>query len=336
VPKNAKGEQAEDLYMLKAALYLAGDRRFTDDLKAVDTSPVSPDRINSWSFYSDMRRRGLMLSTFFDLFGHDAAGEPLAARVAEILAAQKYSYYYNTQELVWTITGLGKWVGASTTKGSTDATLVADGVTIEPRKTKTKTGRTWALMRASEYKSLSLDVPQQTAGMWLVIASEGVRPNSDYKVGGSSLAVSRTYRSADGAALDLAAGKLHLGDVVFVELELANTSALPIQNIALVDRLPAGFEVENPRLGRSFKADWIDEKQQWAIDFLNMRDDHLEAFGRLEAGEKKKIVYTVRAVTAGKYTIPPVEAEAMYDPLVWARAKGGTAVIGGPWTGKLL
>jgi uncharacterized protein YfaS (alpha-2-macroglobulin family) len=69
---------------------------------------------------------------------------------------------------------------------------------------------------------------------------------------------------------------------------------------------------------------------------MNMRDDHLEAFGTLNPGESKKIVYTVRAVTSGKFTIPPVEAEAMYDPTLWTRAKGGTAVIGGPWAGKLL
>ena len=69
---------------------------------------------------------------------------------------------------------------------------------------------------------------------------------------------------------------------------------------------------------------------------MNMRDDRLEAFGALGAHESKKIVYTVRVVTSGKFTIPPVEVEAMYDPTLWAREKGGTAVIGGPWTGKLL
>jgi uncharacterized protein YfaS (alpha-2-macroglobulin family) len=67
-----------------------------------------------------------------------------------------------------------------------------------------------------------------------------------------------------------------------------------------------------------------------------LRDDRLEAFGALAPGAKKKIVYSVRAVTSGKYTIPPVELEAMYDPTLWAREKGGTAVVGGPWTGKLL
>jgi hypothetical protein len=163
-----------------------------------------------------------------------------------------------------------------------------------------------------------------------------VRPNGEYKVGGSGLSISRTYRDAAGTAVDLAKGDVQLGQVLFVELEVANTSGQQIQNIAVVDRLPAGFEVENPRLGRSFKADWIDVGEQWALDFLNMRDDRLEAFGTLKAGETKKIVYTVRAVTSGTYTMPPVDAEAMYDPTLWARDKGGKAIVGGPWTGKLL
>jgi uncharacterized protein YfaS (alpha-2-macroglobulin family) len=337
IPATAKGEQAEDRYMLKAALYLAGDRRYAADLKTIDASPVSKERINSWSFYSDRRRRGLQLSTFHDLFGNDAAGEPLANRVAEMLTAEKSSYYYNTQELVWGITGLGKWVHGLGSKGTAAGTLVADGTTIEPRKSKLKTNdKAWSLSRASEYKALTLDVPQQADGMWLVITSDGVRPNGEYKVGGNGLSVSRTYRDISGNEIDLTKGEIQLGEVAFVELVVANTTGQQIQNIALVDRLPAGFEVENPRLGRGFKADWIEPDDQWALDFLDMRDDRLEAFGTLAAGDSKKVVYSVRAVTSGTYTVPPVDVEAMYDPTLWAREAGGKAVIGGPWTGKLL
>ena len=256
--------------------------------------------------------------------------------MAEVLAGQK-STYYNTQELVWGITGLGKWVKAIAGKGTAAGTLSADGVTIEPRKTKQRTNdKAWSLSRASEYGTLVLDVPQSADGMWLVITSEGVRPGSDYKVGGNGLKVSRTYRDIEGTEVDLSDGDTQLGTLLFVELEVSNTSGQVIQNVALVDRLAAGFEVENPRLGRGFKADWIEADDQWAVDFLNMRDDRLEAFGTLQPGASKKIIYTVRAVTSGTYTMPPAEAEAMYDPTLWARDKGGTAIVGGPWTGKLL
>ncbi len=336
IPAKGYGEQAEDLYMLKAALYLAGDRRYAADLKAVDSSPIQDSRINSWSFYSDRRRRGEMLSVFFDLFGADPAAEPLANRVAETLAGQP-AYYYNTQELVWGMTGLGKWVMATSGKGTAGGKLMADGQLIAPRATKTKSNdKTWSLQRASEYKSLALDVPDSANGMWLVIASEGVRPNATYKVGGNGLAVSRSYHLLDATEIAPSAGTLHLGDLVFVEVDVENTSGQAIQNLALVDRLPAGFEIENPRLGRTTQPDWVKPDDLWAVDFMNMRDDRIEAFGTLGPRDSKKIIYTVRAVTAGKFAIPPLEAGAMYDPTLWARAKAETAVIGGPWTGKLL
>ncbi|MBV8761363.1 MAG: hypothetical protein JO257_28960, partial [Deltaproteobacteria bacterium] len=335
-PAKSTGEQAEDLYMLKAALYLAGDRRYEKDLKAVDASPIAEDRINSWSFYSDRRRRGLQLATFFDLFGNDAAGDVLAQRVAEGLQGQP-SYYYNTQEIVWGVTGLGKWVEGMGAKGVADGTLKAEGAVIAPRKTKaTSNDKTWSLMRASEYKSLTLDVPAASAGMWLVVNSSGVRTGSDYKVGGNGLWVARSYKKLDGTEVDPADGSLKLGDVVFVEDQVENKTGAAIQNIALVDRLPAGFEIENPRLGRATRPDWVKDEDLWAVDFMNMRDDHLEAFGTLAAGDTKKVVYTVRVVTSGKFTIPPIDAEAMYDSTLWARDKGGTAVVSGPWTGKTL
>jgi uncharacterized repeat protein (TIGR01451 family) len=277
-----------------------------------------------------------MLSTFFDLFGNDPAGDVLAQRVAQTLTGQR-AYYYNTQELVWGVTGLGKWVTALASQAAAAGTLTADGATINARASKRKTAdKSWSLMRASEYKQLTLDVPAQAAGAWLVISSEGVRTGSSYKVGGNGLSIARTYKDLAGNAIDPGKGELKLGELVFVDIELSNASGSDIQNIALVDRLPAGFEIENPRLGRSTKAAWMKDEERWATDFMNLRDDRLEAFGAMPAGTSKRIIYTVRVVTSGTFTIPPVEAEAMYDPTLWARDKGGRAVVGGPWAGKLL
>lgn len=337
VPANPKAEQLEDVYLLKAALYLAGNRRYAADLKQVDASPILPERSNYWSFYSDRRRRGMQLSIFFDLFKNDPAGEPLAQRVAQSLVGQTSSYY-TTQELVWGVTGLGKWVNGQAVKGVAGGTLTADGATIAPRTTKTRTNdRTWSVRRASEYKQLSLDIPQSAAGMWLVVRSEGVRPNVLYKTGGNGLLVSRTFRNLEGELVDPAAADgIKLGEVLFVEIELRNSSGAAIQNIALVDRLAAGFEIENARLGRGVKLDWVTPDELWQVDFQNMRDDRVEAFGALAPSTSRKLVYSIRAVTSGKFSIPPVEAEAMYDPTLWARAAGGVANIGGPWTGKTI
>jgi uncharacterized protein YfaS (alpha-2-macroglobulin family) len=47
-------------------------------------------------------------------------------------------------------------------------------------------------------------------------------------------------------------------------------------------------------------------------------------------------VYGVRAVTSGRFTLPPVEAEAMYDPSLWAREPGGQVRVEGDWKEFLL
>ena len=114
----------------------------------------------------------------------------------------------------------------------------------------------------------------------------------------------------------------------------AKATGARLSNIALVDRLPAGWEIENPRLGRSEATpEWLDDEALWAADHMDLRDDRIEVFGHLENREQRKVVYAVRAVTAGDFQLPPAEAEAMYEPRHWARAGGGTASVRGPWEG---
>ncbi|MDC0714676.1 MG2 domain-containing protein [Stigmatella sp. ncwal1] len=337
--KALSGEEREQEYMLKAALYLSGDRRYEKELRSPVLEPVTDERRNSWSFYSDRRRRGFMLSTFQDLFGNDATGEPLAQQVAQALQGHS-SAWYTTQELVWGITGLGKRVSGAASD-FTPPTLVADGKEVAPQasggaKTARSSDKTWALVRASERKGVALDLKEKGSGkLYLILNSDGVRTGGQAKVGGEGLSISRTYRKLDGTVIDPGQG-VNLADLVYVEVELSNTSGERIQNIALVDRLPAGWEIENARLGRGGSVEWVEAESLWTADYVNIRDDRMEVFGSLEARESKKVVYAVRAVTSGKFTLPPVEAEAMYDPRIWARGAGEQVQVSGPWKDFLL
>jgi uncharacterized protein YfaS (alpha-2-macroglobulin family) len=163
-----------------------------------------------------------------------------------------------------------------------------------------------------------------------------VRTDGQVKTGGQGLTLSRTWRKLDGTELNLRSGPVSLADLVYVELTVRNTTAERVQNLALVDRLPAGWEIENARLGRGGSAAWIDADSLWTADYVNIRDDRMEVFGSLAAGESKKVIYAVRAVTAGSFTLPSAEVEAMYDPRLWARESAGTVQVSGPWKDSLL
>lgn len=328
------GPTAEARYLLQAGLYLAGDRRHEAALRRLDTSPISERRRNDWTFYSDLRRRGFMLGVYADLFGSDGA-DGLASRVADALG-ERGPRRVTTQDVAWGLTGLGKVL--DDLPQDYTVRLRHRGTPVKPDEVSAGTGTdalTWTLWRGSELGDLDLRVEKKGSGkLYAVINSEGVRQGASWSTGGRSLSVRRAFLDHEGDPVDLA--RVELGDLVYVRTTLSNTSRERIQNIALVDRVPAGWEIENPRLGASTGAPWIDDGRSWGADNLNVRDDRLEVFGTLDGGASVEVVYAVRAVTAGTFSLPPVNAEAMYDPDVWAREAGDVVVIGGPWAGSYL
>ena len=165
--------------------------------------------------------------------------------------------------------------------------------------------------------------------VFAILTSDGIREDAVYDEGGKGLAVERSYVDAEGEPIDV--NQLELGEVVYTVVTVTNRTGSSVQNIALVDRFPAGWEIENPRLGRGGVVDFIDRGSLWQADHLNLRDDRLELFGSLKAGEARSVVYALRAVTAGQYIAPPVEAEAMYDPSIWARQLGEPVTVLGNW-----
>ena len=149
---------------------------------------------------------------------------------------------------------------------------------------------------------------------------------------GSGLAVARRYVKADGEELAADGDSLVLGELLFVELEVRNPGGERVGNLALVDRVPAGWEIENPRLGRDLRPEWIDEDALWSPDHMDVRDDRIEVFGHLEAGQSRTLVYAVRATSAGEFTVPAATLEAMYDPRLWAQSLAGRTTVVAPWT----
>jgi hypothetical protein len=119
--------------------------------------------------------------------------------------------------------------------------------------------------------------------------------------------------------------------VLYTTIHLTNRTKSVVDNIALVDRVPAGWEIENPRIGGRSLPDWLELDTRWTADHLNVRDDRVEVFGSVAPGQTVSFSYAVRAVTAGAFAVPPVEAEAMYDPRLWARESGQEVVVEGPW-----
>lgn len=318
----------EARYLLMAAMYQGGDRRHEAELRSPSSGPFELKRTNDWSYYSELRARGLVLTVYQDLFGADRGGQELADRVAKA-TADRPSRWYTTQELAWAITGLGKRVAGK------QARKPAAELKVGGRELSEATSGSWQAAGLSGREGVRLELEEAPGdGVYAMVSTRGVRAKRELPAGGEGLALSRRYLLGGTSALPSTSHDL--GDTVLVEVKITNTAGTRVQNIALVDRIPAGWEIENPRLGQSMLPDSVDADLLWEADHMNVRDDRVEVFGHLEAGESRTVVYQVRAVTAGSFTIPEVSAEAMYDPGVWARQYGKTITIEGPWGGSVL
>jgi uncharacterized protein YfaS (alpha-2-macroglobulin family) len=313
-----KGYDAEKQFMLRAALYIAGDRRFEAQLKQ---SPLTETNVrpNNWFFWSPLRTRGFELLVREELFPGDASAEPLAQQVAASLRTEAQSWHYTTQELVWSVSALGKRaLGAA--KTFTVGALTKDGKTLQPlpKKAKDDKEQAWLISGLSGGKPVTLTIDDVQGSLFALVTVDGMKPGTPHRLGEKGLRITRKY--------NVAADKAKLGEVFEVELTIENLRSEEVRNIAVVDRFGAGLELENTRLNRAGASG-----EQWPVTFMNLRDDRIELFGHLEAKQKVTYTYPVRAVTAGRFDTPPMRAEAMYDPDIWAAVPGSTLTIVDPW-----
>ena len=312
------GELREARFLLLAAKYLAGDRRIEDELRsyATDIESINPANVKSAAdLYSERRRRSLELAVLVELFGTEAKW--LRSAMEDLASRLDANVRYTTQELAWSLTALGRFIGPTGTE-LPELTLILDGEkTLKPDPGSDNHTTRWTVAKASQ---LTLNVGAHSGpSPHVVILSEGVRAGEPaWQLGGSGLSVQRALVDIRGEPIRNR--QIKLGEQVYSLITLSKHKKGPLRNIALVDPIPAGFEVMNPRLQDIPLPPWMENNERWSTDHIEVLDDRIEAFGTLPDAKPKTFFTPLRAVTAGTHFHPPVSLEAMYDPSRWARS----------------
>jgi uncharacterized protein YfaS (alpha-2-macroglobulin family) len=99
-----------------------------------------------------------------------------------------------------------------------------------------------------------------------------------------------------------------------------NNSPDPLRQIALLDLMPGGFELEQGGLRPG--TDTVP-----GAEYVDVREDRNIFYLSLGKGESRTFKYRIKPVCAGKYTVPPVFAECMYDRGVNGRAGGSNVEV---------
>ncbi|MCB1506457.1 MAG: alpha-2-macroglobulin family protein [Hyphomicrobiaceae bacterium] len=166
--------------------------------------------------------------------------------------------------------------------------------------------------------------------------------------------ITRSYYTLDGKEVSLASGdggKATIAQnerlVVVVKVETREEGG----RVLLVDRLPAGLEIENPRLIQSGDlktlgwlagtinpehAEFRDDRFVAAFNLFttggssNTSTDPADPMGTKEGPLRTATAaYIVRAVTPGTFVHPAATVEDMYRPERYARTAAGTLIVSG-------
>ena len=151
------------------------------------------------------------------------------------------------------------------------------------------------------------------------IVINGIRKDGKIKIEDKNLRIRREFFDRFGrpAGTD----KIKQNSLLVLKLTL-QSDVEDLENVAITDLLPAGFEIENPRLSENTQYEFTKDADKPL--YFDIRDDRINYYLNFtDESKTKTFYYLVRAVTKGDFNYAPVAAEAMYDENYYSASGGG-------------
>lgn len=259
-----------------------------------------PARQTGGSFDSELRANAIMLNVLLEV-------DPANRQIPDILRwiANKAKNMYSTQETAFVMLALGK---AARRSAGTDLNVA---VMIDGKKRASYTGKSLTLSD-KEMSGGSVTLKATGSGRaYYFWSAEGVKTEGTVSETDANMRVRRTYYDYR-TKKPLSAGEFRQGQLVLCKISVTGEGR-SIENIAVTDMVPAGFEIENPRLRPSTTVGWKLPNPLF-VEHMDVRDDRLILFTSLDGSKTREFIYLLRVVNSGTFIQPPIGAEAMYDP----------------------
>jgi uncharacterized protein YfaS (alpha-2-macroglobulin family) len=148
----------------------------------------------------------------------------------------------------------------------------------------------------------------------------------------NNLKLNVEYESLGHEPLNIA--QLKQGADFIIKVTIANTSGTTkYTNLALTHVLPSGWEIFNTRLTDANAATEVEPQPNKrnggttdvstdGITYQDIRDDRVLSYFDLTPGQSKTVTVRVQAAYLGRFFMPAVACQAMYDNTVYARTMG--------------
>jgi uncharacterized protein YfaS (alpha-2-macroglobulin family) len=304
-------------WLLAAAFATTGRPEVAGDLLDVRNTETEPE-FNSYYYGSETRDKAIILYTL-TLLKKEELALPL---LKEICNNFNNDDWYSTQSIAWGLLSYMKWremiPGDRNSAGKIKISLngekseqAVQSKQIWSKDIKIKNGNNSLIIENSSEKPLYITLTKK--GIPLI--SNPVREDR-------GLSMKIDYLNLNLQPLDQK--NLKQGSDFMMVVKVSNNTFTKVDNIALNQMVPSGWEIQNTRL---FEANYGIKES--TCDYRDFRDDRVNTYFSLNQGETKTFILILNAAYRGEYYQPSIWCEAMYTANCYSRYPGNTVKVSG-------
>jgi alpha-2-macroglobulin len=306
--RETAGISNESKLRLAAAYVLAGQKQA--GLSLLMKCKIDEDQTyNPYRYYyygSSDRNRAMTLETLI-LLGQKQKAFGTAIKLAKEMSSNSWM---STQTTAYCLYAMSKFANFNGGKGI-DIQFSNGGKSYAVSTNKTLAER--ALVVSSGSNSIKIKNNKNNT-LYVRVLNSGILPVGQEQVIQNNMAANLVFKDRKGSVINVS--KINQGTEFIAEVTLRNLKNERVENVALSQILPSGFEIVNTRF-----TDFGDNTNNIA-DHIDIRDDRTNFYFPLKSGETKTFRILLNASYLGNYYLPGLQCEAMYDNTFLARTKG--------------
>jgi uncharacterized protein YfaS (alpha-2-macroglobulin family) len=304
-------------WLLAAAYITTGRKEVADDLLDMRNIATEPE-LSEYYYGSEIRDKAVILYTL-TLLNKNEEALKLAGELCENFSRESW---FSTQSVAWGLFSYMKWAEKMQSGNITesDVSLTFNGNksshSIKPGKVLTED------LKLSQSENSVVAENKSGNPVYVTLTLKNSEPSGATTAPEKGISMRIQYVNRNMAEIN--PSQLKQGTDFIMIARITNNTFSGIDNIALTEMIPSGWEIRNTRLFESSTG--IKES---SYEYRDFRDDRVNTYFSLMRGETKTYIIMLNAAYGGEYHQPSVSCEAMYNAAVYARQPGNIVKVTG-------
>ena len=299
-------------HMLAASYALIGKKEIARNLVANKELTIKPYVETGYTYGSHVRDMAMMAEAQ-QIIGNTNEHAQLIKQIAKDMSSQSW---YSTQTTAYALLSLGKFLAQYKTDEFKYEYTINGGTKEVGQTLKPSIQQTIEVEKAAQ-KNIKVKNTSSAVMFVRYVLSGQLPPGVEEPASNKHIKMNVTYTDIKGQLIDHT--KLVQGTDFVAKVTIQNLAsrANSIQEVALSQIFPSGWEIQNDRMSSMQNV-----TTNSRFDYRDVRDDRVYTFFDINGTKTLTFSVLLNATYAGKFYLSPVFAEAMYDNEIQAKTEG--------------